>query len=289
MLAAVRPAYMDDYDRLQVEMQVRAPPPPLPPAGCWRGWRAHAGSWQQRAAACDTLKLLTPGHVCRVLQGLWGAYLEKTRNLAYLEAQLAALQRAEAAAAGAADKRLRHMQRRFAWVTPARQLLVPRQPVAMHARMCLCSTIASRSSNAKPARSGASVPPGHCWASPRPGPAAPSPCRDAEQRMLRGEDDGAHLASAFDPSDSEGGDDSDAEPPPAPGGRPDQQRGGGWQQNGGGGGAQGRHGGPLAPGQVVGSLAGPEDDAASLEGDSGSDEEGAVSVAGSTASDASGF
>lgn len=48
---------------------------------------------------------------CNARQGLWGSYLERTRNLAFLEAQLEGLQRAEAAGAEAAEKRLRKMQR----------------------------------------------------------------------------------------------------------------------------------------------------------------------------------
>lgn len=107
-LAAVRPAYMDEYEALEGQLQVRA-----------RGGRGQArGGPIPLARAAGAGRAVAPLYPARphapAPQVLYTHYLERHRNLQYLEAQLEGYHRAEQDAMDAEDRRLRKMQKRLA-------------------------------------------------------------------------------------------------------------------------------------------------------------------------------
>ncbi|KAF8065720.1 cluap1 [Scenedesmus sp. PABB004] len=118
-LAGVRPAYMDEHDALTAQLQARMGS---------RG-RCHRRSCCSRHAGPLLVAARTrrralppptpapsrrPPRPAPAWQVLWLHYLERHRNLQYLEAQLDGYHRAEQADADAAERRRRKMQRRLA-------------------------------------------------------------------------------------------------------------------------------------------------------------------------------
>jgi hypothetical protein len=138
-LEAVRPAYMDEYEALEAQLQVGGGASAdsnkrlcqlricghgiVSPLGsrwapllhrCRRarsGPSQHLARTQQPATPADSSRR---GCAAATTQVLFSHYAERTRNLAYLEARLESYHAAEAAAMEAEQKRLRKMQRRLA-------------------------------------------------------------------------------------------------------------------------------------------------------------------------------
>jgi hypothetical protein len=83
---------------------------------------SHCGvGWQQLRAGhcalhgCHAVATALPSHNLHCLQALWAKYIERFRNLAYLEARLAGYQAAEQADADGAERRRRKLQRKLAY------------------------------------------------------------------------------------------------------------------------------------------------------------------------------